>query len=137
MIYILKVVLGALILSVSQIKRHPVVATCIIVLMIAGAHSTGRASASAGRALSLTQEVQVLQGQVRILQAHVARLDRACIPRATGGGVTQCLQKTYDEIGLRACLLNNAYVGVTQEDTRHLLVQCLDDFRDAHPGIHP
>jgi hypothetical protein len=32
---------------------------------------------------------------------------------------------------LHACLLNDSYIGVTQEDTNHLLAQCLDDYTTA------
>lgn len=62
----------------------------------------------------------------RSYEKQINRLNYACMPVDTGGGVTQCLQPSVKDTTLRSCLLNNNNIGVTQEDTRHLLVKCLD-----------
>jgi hypothetical protein len=43
------------------------------------------------------------------------------------------VQPSRGDLALSACLRNDAYIGTTVEDTLHLLAQCLDDWRDAHP----
>lgn len=68
------------------------------------------------------------QAGTRTLEARVAILEHACVPINTGGGVTQCNNPTTRELAYMACLRNNAYIGATQEDTRHLFVQCVDDY---------
>jgi hypothetical protein len=33
---------------------------------------------------------------------------------------------------VQPCLLNDAYIGRTQEDTHHLLAQCIDDYQQRY-----
>jgi hypothetical protein len=103
--------------------RHSI--ACMIVgaligASVIGATWYGQRDAGWSRA-TLTEYTQNLVGGNDELQ-------HACIPTDTGGGVWQCAQPTRQDTALRACLLNDAYVGVTQENTRHLLVQCMDDY---------
>lgn len=76
-------------------------------------------------------------GALGTLQRRIARLDHACVPVYTGGGVTQCAQPDTEvqrvERALRACMLNAAYVASTQADTWAMHAQCLDDWDVTHP----
>lgn len=69
------------------------------------------------------------------ISGEIVSLNHACIPTVTsrndagGEDVSQCLQPSVDDTALRACLLNDAYVGANVEDDRHLLVQCMDDWK--------
>lgn len=80
--------------------------------------------------------IQNLTGGVRQLMDRVTILEHACVPDDTGGGVTQCANPTPQDTGVRACMLNDSYIGKTQEDTRHMFVQCLDDYIDSLPAVH-
>lgn len=34
-------------------------------------------------------------------------------------------------VGIRACVFNSSYKGVTWEDNRQLFLQCIDDYKDS------
>jgi hypothetical protein len=70
------------------------------------------------------------------MKHEIRKLNHACIPTDTGGGVTQCLQPSVIDTALRACYRNDSYIGKTQEDTRHLFVQCMSDYLDMR-GLNP
>jgi hypothetical protein len=136
-VYGVKLILGAIFLTAQGIKRHPwVVCACLVALITAGG-ANARAHDSSMTRAQLTEYVQNLVGGQRQDMERLARLERACVPQYTGGGVTQCAQPSIPEMRLmqaiQGCLTNPAYVGVTQEDTLNLLAQCLNDWNDAHP----
>lgn len=135
--YGVKIILGAIFMTAQGIKRHPwVVCACLVALIIAGG-ANARSYNHAMTNAQLTEYVQNLVGEQRQAMARLTRLEHACVPQYTGGGVTQCAQPSIPEMrlaqALQGCLTNSAYVGVTQEDTLNLLAQCLNDWNDAHP----
>lgn len=122
--YLVLVVLGVGVVCTRVIRRHPVPFTCLVIVALAvGAASAGNTE----RAPRSTQAVLV---------ARIAALERACVPRYTGGGVTQCAQPSVPEArlraALRACMSDAEYVGGTLEDTFVLRGRCVDDWMDAH-----
>lgn len=92
----------------------------VIVFAVVGTAHAGTAHGTASGDVAL-----------HALTQRVAVLERACVPVATGGGVTQCAQPGVYTLkfarALRACMTNSAYIGVTQDDTWSLHAQCMDD----------
>jgi hypothetical protein len=67
------------------------------------------------------------------LQGAATQFGEACVPKDTGGGVTQCANPTMFDSAIVACFDNiEAYRGANIEDTFHLLHQCVFDWVEAH-----
>ena len=133
---VIAVLVGGLVLT----ARSRVAPWMVVVLMRASVahagHTPARQDASMTRA-QLTEYVDNLVGGQRQDMERLAVLERACAPRYTGGGVTQCAQPGLAEQrlskALRACMTSSAYLGVTEEDTWALKAQCMDDWQQARP----
>lgn len=59
-------------------------------------------------------------GRVSATPTQSQRLDRACIPTDTGGGVTQCLQPTVFDTNLEACIQSLLPYSQLAQCVRHM-----------------